>query len=64
VKARAKLDDAGEAVTAHRKQRIAATAKIWLAANPMPTIYDMQFDAILVAPGKLLHRIPAAFETS
>jgi putative endonuclease len=42
VKARAKLDDAAEAVTERQKQRIAAAAEIWLAANPMPAIRDMR----------------------
>jgi len=64
VKARAKLDDAAEAVTERQKQRIAAAAEIWLAANPMPAIRDMRFDAILVAPGKLPRHIEAAFETN
>ena len=63
VKARAKLDDAAEAVTDRQKQRIAAAAEIWLAANPMPAIRDMRFDAILVAPGKLPRHIQAAFES-
>ena len=63
VKARAKLDDAAEAITERQMQRIAAAAEIWLAANPMPAIRDMRFDAILVAPGKLPRHIPAAFET-
>ena len=64
VKARTKLDDAAESVTEWQKQWIAAAAEIWLAANPMPAIRDMRFDAILVAPGKLPRHIPAAFETN
>jgi len=64
VKARAKLDDVVEAVTERQKQRIAVAAEIWLAANPMPAIRDMRFDAILVAPGRLPRHIPAAFETN
>ncbi|HEY5216893.1 MAG TPA: YraN family protein [Pseudolabrys sp.] len=63
VKPRATLDDAAEAVTKRQQQRIAAAAEIWLAANPMPAIRDMRFDAILVAPGKLPRHIKAAFET-
>jgi putative endonuclease len=63
VKARASLDDAAEAVTPRQKKRIAAAAEIWLGANPQPTIRDMRFDAILVAPGKLPRHIPAAFES-
>ena len=64
VKARTTLDDAAEAVTERQQQRIAAAAEIWLAANPMPAIRDMRFDAILVAPGKLPRHIPAAFESA
>ena len=63
VKARATLDDAAEAVTPRQKQRIAAAAELWLAQYPQPTIRDMRFDAILVAPGKLPRHIPSAFET-
>ena len=63
VKARGDLDEAAESVTERQKQRIAAAAEIWLAANPQPTIRDMRFDAILVAPGKLPRHIPAAFES-
>jgi putative endonuclease len=64
VKARPTLDDAAEAVTARQKQRIAAAAEIWLAANSMPVIRDMRFDCVLVAPGKLPRHIPAAFEAN
>ncbi len=54
---------AAESVTERQKQRIAAAAEIWLAANPPPAIRDIRFDAILVAPGKLPRHIQAAFET-
>ena len=64
VKARATLDEAALSITERQKQRIAVAAEIWLAGNPMPTIRDMRFDAILVAPGKLPRHIPAAFETN
>ena len=64
VKARAALDDAAESVTQQQRRRIAAAAEAWLAAYPQPTIRDMRFDAILVAPGKLPRHIPAAFETT
>ena len=63
VKARASLDDAAESVTPRQKQRIAATAELWLAHYPQPAIRDIRFDAILVAPGKLPRHIPAAFES-
>ena len=64
VKARATLDDAAESVTERQKQRIAAAAEIWLAANPNVAIHDIRFDAILVAPGKIPRHVPAAFETN
>jgi putative endonuclease len=63
VKARATLDDAAEAVTERQKQRIAAAAEIWLAANPNDAIRDIRFDAILVAPGKLPLHIQSAFDS-
>ena len=63
VKARASLDEAAESVTPRQKQRIAAAAELWLAHYPQPTIRDIRFDAILVAPGKLPRHIPAAFES-
>jgi len=63
VKARATLDEAAESVTERQTQRIAAAAEIWLAKYPQPTIRDIRFDAILVAPGKMPRHIPAAFET-
>lgn len=64
VKARATLDAAAESVTERQKQRIVAAAQVWLAANPLPAIRDIRFDAILVAPGKLPRHIPAAFESA
>jgi putative endonuclease len=64
VKARATLDGAAESVTERQKQRIAAAAEIWLGANPNPTIRDIRFDAILVAPGKLPRHIQSAFESA
>jgi len=64
VKARASLDEAAEAVSDRQRRRIAAAAEIWLAANLDETIRDIRFDAILVAPGKIPHHIPAAFEAN
>ena len=64
VKARATLDGAAESVTERQKQRIAAAAEVWLAANPQPAIRDFRFDAILVAPGKLPRHVTGAFETN
>ena len=64
VKARATLDEAAEFVNERQRRRIAAAAEVWLAANPDQTFRDIRFDAILVAPGKIPHHIPAAFEAN
>jgi len=63
VKARAKLDDAAESLSERQQRRIAAAAEIWLSQNPDYADFNMRFDAILVAPGKLPRHIPAALET-
>jgi putative endonuclease len=62
VKARARLDDAAEAVLPRQKRRIIAAAEAWLAAHPEHAGYDLRFDAVLVAPGKLPQHIVSAFE--
>jgi putative endonuclease len=64
VKARASLDEAAESANERQRRRIATAAEVWLAANPDDKIHDIRFDAILVAPGKIPHHIPAAFETN
>jgi len=62
VKARANLDDAAESLNQRQQRRIAAAAEIWLGTNPDYANFNMRFDAILVAPGKMPRHIPAAFE--
>jgi putative endonuclease len=62
VKARAKLDAAAESVLPRQKKRIIAAAEAWLAAHPEHAGYDMRFDAVLIAPGKLPQHIVSAFE--
>lgn len=64
VKARERLDDAAEAVTARQQRRIIAAAEAWLAANPDDMTRNIRFDAILVAPRRWPRHILAAFETS
>ncbi len=64
VKARARLDDAAEAVTERGKRRIVAAAEAWLAAHPDDVNSNIRFDAVLVAPGRIPRHIPAAFETN
>lgn len=63
VKARNTLDDAALSLLPRQQQRIAAAAGAWLAAHPEDTESDIRFDAILVAPRRIPHHIPAAFET-
>jgi len=63
VKARNDLDDAAESVTVRQRSRIAAAAEAWLATYPDPSVTEMRFDAILVAPGKMPRHIPGAFGT-
>jgi len=63
VKAGATLDGAAESITDRSKLRIIAAAEAWLARNPDFGQYDMRFDAMLVAPGKIPRHITAAFET-
>lgn len=62
VKARPRLDDAAWSVLPRQKQRIVAAAEAWLAAHPEHAGYDIRFDAVLVAPGRLPQHVAAAFE--
>ncbi len=62
VKARARLDDAAEAITPRNRLRIAAAAEIWLAQHPDFAGFDMRFDAILIAPRSRPRHIAGAFE--
>jgi len=62
VKARPRIDDAAWSVLPRQKRRIVAAAEAWLAAHPEHAGYDIRFDAVLVAPGRLPQHIAAAFE--
>jgi putative endonuclease len=62
VKARPRLDAAAEAVLPRQRRRIVAAAEAWLAAHPEHAGYDMRFDAVLVAPGRLPQHVVSAFE--
>jgi putative endonuclease len=64
VKARERLDDAAWSVTGRQRARIIAAAEAWLADHPDPSIQDIRFDAMLVAPGRMPQHIPAAFDAS
>jgi len=62
VKARKGLDEAAESVLIRQRRRIVAAAEAWLAAHPEHAGYDMRFDAVLVAPGRLPQHLAGAFE--
>lgn len=64
VKARARFDDAAEAVTERQRRRIAAAAEAWLASHAGDLGCDIRFDAVLVAPWRVPRHIPAAFDVS
>jgi putative endonuclease len=64
VKARARLDDAAEAVIFRQQRRIIAAAEAWLAAHPDDINNDIRFDVVLVAPKSLPRHIMAAFDAS
>lgn len=62
VKARGRLDDAAEAVVPRQRRRIVTAAEAWLAGHPEHAGYDIRFDAVLVAPGRVPRHIPNAFD--
>jgi putative endonuclease len=64
VKARQDRDDAAWSVTERQRWRIIAAADAWLARYPDDRIRDIRFDAMLVAPGRIPHHIPSAFDAS
>ena len=64
VKARDRLDEAAEAVTARQKNRIIAAAQAWLSRHPEEVLSPMRFDVVLVAPGKIPRHIAGAFDAS
>jgi putative endonuclease len=64
VKARARLDEAAEAVSERQQRRIVAAARAWLARHPKDCSRDIRFDAVLVAPWRLPLHIPAAFDAT
>src|SRR5437016_10864547 len=63
VKARARLDDAAEAVSERQRRRIAAAAAAWLAGHPEHASWGVRFDAVLVTPRRWPRHITAAFDT-
>jgi putative endonuclease len=64
VKARETLDDAAYAVTPRQQARIIAAAQAWLMAHPEHALYDLRFDAMLIAPRRFPRHVLAAFDAS
>jgi len=64
VKARARLDDAAEAVSERQRRRIVAAAQAWLAGHPEHASAEIRFDAVLVMPRRWPRHIVAAFDAS
>jgi putative endonuclease len=64
VKARARPDDAVEAVTPRGMQRIVAAAELWLAHHPHDAGRNIRFDVMLVTPGRMPQHIANAFDAT
>jgi putative endonuclease len=64
VKARARADDAAEAVTERARGRIISAAELWLAHHPDDGSREIRFDVMLVAPGRIPQHIANAFDAS
>jgi putative endonuclease len=64
VKARARADDAAEAVTERAKRRIIAAAELWLAHHPDDAQRAIRFDVMLVTPGRIPQHIANAFDAT
>jgi len=62
VKARARHDEAAEAVTVRQQKRIVAAARYWLAYHPDDCTKHMRFDVILVTPWRFPRHITGAFD--
>jgi putative endonuclease len=64
VKARASLDEAAYAVTPRQQARIIDAAQALLMAHPEHAEFELRFDAMLIAPGRLPRHLLAAFDAS
>ena len=62
VKARARHDEAAEAITVRQQKRIVAAAQYWLASHPDDCAKHIRFDVVLVSPGRFPRHIAGAFD--
>lgn len=61
VKARDRLGDAADAITATKRRRIDRAARLWLAAHPEAAGKPLRFDAVLVTKGGFPEHIADAW---
>jgi len=61
VKARATIAEAVESVTPAGCRRVGRAAAAWLGAHPAEG-FDLRFDVVGLAPGRLPRHIPDAFD--
>lgn len=64
VKARARFDEAAEAIVPRQRNRIVAAANAWLARHPEEVASPMRFDVVLVVPGKIPRHLAGAFDAT
>jgi putative endonuclease len=64
VKARARADEAAQALTERARRRIIAAAELWLAHFPGDAGREIRFDVMLVAPGAIPRHVVNAFDAT
>ncbi len=61
VKARARLDDAREAIGAAKRRRFSKAVRAWVARHPFAAELTLRADAVFVGRGLWPEHCPAAF---
>lgn len=64
IKTRPSLDEAAEAIRVAQQRRIRNAAEAFLAGHPQFADYELRFDAVLLAPGRLPRHLPDAWRDS
>jgi putative endonuclease len=62
VKSRPTMDEASEAATPAGRRRIARAASLWLAQNHAVAEWNLRFDVVMLAPGRLPRHLMGAFD--
>ena len=62
VKSRPTMDEASEAATPAGRRRVARAASLWLAQNPAVAEWNLRFDVVMLAPGRLPRHLMGAFD--